>query len=71
MLGWAPTLIAAAFVPVSVIVVLFLALKVHIEDEDKPGKNLRCEVHRRVDQCIGASSAQATAGRASSPAAGR
>jgi hypothetical protein len=25
---------------VSVIVVLLLAVKVHIEDEDKPGKNL-------------------------------
>jgi len=33
-------------------------LKAHIEDEDQTGKNLRCEIHRR----IGASRAQKPAG---------
>ena len=39
-LGATWVLIAAVLVLVSVIVVLLLSVKVHIEDEDKPDKNL-------------------------------
>ena len=51
MLGWVPTwvLIAAVLLLVSVIGVLLLALKAHLEDEDKSDRRCRrcCEDHRR------------------------